>query len=142
MHKESKLPDHIIKCITITSLIALLNGCAPSGIIMDRGQFETPVKKMYLKEYPYLKICHGGILQQIPLKQIQLLKIDPASSIFYENELYYSADLVFKNDGKNNTSEEKSMSAYVSIGNTIIGKGEEQTFSITLDNVKQLKINK
>jgi hypothetical protein len=143
MPRKSQLPDQVIKYVKLNLLFAImLNGCAPSGIIIDREQFETPVKKMYLKEYPYLKICHGGILQQIPLRQIQLIKIDPASSILYENELYYGADLIFKNGGKINTSKDNVLSAYVSVENTVIGKSKEQSFLITLDNVKQIKIQK
>lgn len=144
MRKKSQLPDYIIKFVKLNLLLAIiLNGCTPSGIIIDREQFETPVKKMYLKDYPYLKICHGGILQQIPLRQIQLIKIDPASSIFYENELYYGVDLIFKNGGKNNSSKDNdALCAYVSIENTVVGKSKEQSFSITLDNVKQIKVKK
>ncbi len=144
MRKKLQLPDQVIKYVKLNLLFAImLNGCAPSGIIIDREQFETPVKKMYLKDYPYLKVCHGGILQQIPLRQIQLIKIDPASSILYENELYYGADLIFKNGGKIDSSKGNDVhSAYVSIENTVIGKSKEQSFSITLDNIKQIKIKK
>ncbi len=140
MIKKQQLLD---LCL-IFSVIVVSYGCAPSGVIVNREHFSTPVKKMHLRDNPYFKICHGGVIHQIPLKQIQLIKIDPGTSIFYDNELYYSAELIFKNGAKIISSKEnkKTTPIYISVENTIIGESKEQSFFITLDNVKQIQIKK
>jgi hypothetical protein len=145
MHKRPQLPDLLKVLILFTTVVIfLLSGCAPSGMVIDREQFETPVKKMYLGDYPYLKICHGGISQHIPLRQIQMVKINPSSSILFENELYYSAELIFKSGAKIQSSKDRTKlnPIYISVENTLFGISKEQTFSITLDNVKQIQIKK
>jgi hypothetical protein len=145
MHKRSQLPNlWKISSLCITPVLFLMYGCAPSGMVIDREQFETPVKRMYLGDYPYLKICHGGISQRIPLRQIQMVKINSSSSILFENELYYSAELIFKSGAKMQSSNDKTKQnpIYVSVENTLLGTSKEQSFSITLDNVKQIQIKK
>ena len=143
MHKRLQLPDLLkLSIMLVAPVLFLLCGCAPSGLIIDREQFETPVKKMYLSDYPYLKISHGGMLQLIPLRQIQMVKINPSSKILFENELYYSAELIFRSGAKIQSSKDRTIlnPIYVSVENTLCGKNKEQSFSITLDNVKQIQL--
>lgn len=145
MRKRSQVHDFLnVSILCIAPVLFLLYGCAPSGMVIDREQFETPVKKMYLSDYPYLKICHGGISQHIPLRQIQMVKIDPASSILFENELYYSAELIFKSGAKMQSPKDRTKLnlIYVSVENTLVGISKEQSFTISLDNVKQIQIKK
>jgi hypothetical protein len=145
MHKRSQLFNcWKISFLWITPVLSLMYGCAPSGMVIDREQFETPVKKMHLGDYPYLKIYHGGISQHIPLRHIQMVKINSSSSIFIENELYYSAELIFKSGAKIQSSKDRTKQnpIYVSIENTLVGTSKEQSFYITLDNVRQIQIKK
>jgi hypothetical protein len=146
MHKRLQLSDLIIKrsFLIIAAVLFILYGCAPSGLVIDLEQFETPVKNMYLGEYPYLKICHGGISQHIPLRQIQMVKINQSSSILFENELYYSAELIFRSGAKIQSPKDRTKQnpVYVSVENTLMGKSKEQKFAITLDNVRQIQIKK
>jgi len=113
-------------------------------MIIDRDTFETPVKKMYLSEEPYLKVLHGGCIQKISLKQIQMVKISRESSMFFENELFYGGEVILKSGAKIQSSKDKTKQnpVFISIQNTLKGKSKEHAFSISLDNIVQIQVKK
>lgn len=145
MLKKLQLPDAVIALkATVLVVLIVYNSFSINAIVTDREQFETPVQKIRLLDHPYFKIYHGGVLQQIPLKQIQLIKIDPSSSLIFENELYYSAELIFKSGAKIQSMKDKTKRnpVFISIQNTLVGKSKFQIFSINLANVIQIQIKK
>jgi len=145
LHRKSLLHNFIFLIIVpvIVALFAVC-GCAPSGFVIDRETFQTPVKHMYLTESRYLKVWHGGTVQLISLKNIQMVTIDKSKSLVYENELYYSGEVIFKNGSKIQPTKEtaKPNPLFISIHNTLRGSSKEQSFTITLDNVTQIQVKK
>ena len=145
MHRKSQLHNvYFLPLFLATSVLVLQSGCAPSGMVIDKGQFQTPVKRLYLKEDPFLKVWHGGLVQHIPLSKVQMVKINAARSIVVEDELYFSGEVIFKNGAKVQSSDDKSQlnPVFISIHNTLAGKSKEQSFTISLENVTQIQIKK
>lgn len=145
MHRKLQLHNGItLRIILATSVLFFQSGCAPSGMVIDKSQFQTPVKHLNLKEQPFFKVWHGGLVQHIPLSKVQMVKIDAASSMVVDGELYYSGEVIFKNGAKIQSTVDKSQLSpvFISIHNTLIGKSKEQTFTISLENVTQVQIKK
>jgi len=113
-------------------------GCAVSGSVIDRGQFETPLKKMRLEEYPALKVyCNGGT-KELSLSAVSTVKIDTRESATIGRELYFGTEVTLK-DGSRITSGSKGK-CYISIQNTITGNNKGEYYKITLDNVSQINV--
>lgn len=129
--------------ICIVMAFAFLNGCAISGSVIDHGQYETPLKSMYLSDYPFFRIYHGGVKQEIPLKQIQLIKINPSQSIFVEDEIYYNAEVILQNGAKIQPLKDRENQApiYISVNNTIKSK-KDMRLSASLDDLVQIAVKK
>lgn len=145
MHRKSLSHDSGCKKLFVISfLVLLVYGCAPSGLVIDRELFDTPVEHLYLGDSPYLKVWHGGIVQQISLKNIQMVKLDPSSSMVNDRELYYSGEVIFRNGSKIQSIKDKAAlnPVFISVHNTLLGRGKIQKFRITLDNVSQIQIKK
>ena len=126
------------------SVLVIQSGCAPSGMVIDKSNFQTPVKRMYLTEEPFFKVWHGGLIQYIPLAKVQMVKINAASSMVIADELFFSGEVIFKNGAKVQSSVDKTQlnPVFISIHNTLKGKSKEQLFTISLENVTQIQIKK
>jgi hypothetical protein len=145
MHRKSQLHNRIILLICVaTSALFFQSGCAPSGMVIDKSEFQTPVKHLYLKEEPFLKVWHGGLIQHIPLSKVQMVKINAVSSMVIGDELFYSGEVIFKNGAKIQSAVDKTQlnPVFISIHNTLAGKSKEQSFTISLENVTQIQIKK
>jgi hypothetical protein len=145
MHRKSQLHNRLTLLIFFaSSVLVFQSGCAPSGMVIDKSEFQTPVKHLYLKEQPFFKVWHGGLIQQIPLSKVQMVKINAASSMVIGNELYYSGEVIFKNGAKIQSTVDKTQlnPVFISIHNTLTGKSKEQSFTISLENVTQIQIKK
>jgi len=126
------------------SVLVLQSGCALSGMVVDKEKIQTPVKRLYLKEDPFLKIWHGGLVKHIPLSKVTMVKIDAAKSIVVGDDLYFGGEVILRNGAKVQPSDDKSAlnAVYISIHNTLAGKSREQSFSISLENVSEIQVNK
>lgn len=145
MHRKSQLHNGFaLQIVLAASVLFFQSGCAPSGLVIDRGEFQTPVKRLYLKEQPFLKVWHGGLVQHIPLSKVQMVNINAASSMVIDNELYFSGEVIFKNGAKVQSAVDntKLNPVFISIHNTLAGKSKEQSFTISLENVTQIQIKK
>jgi hypothetical protein len=145
MHRKLQLHNRFTLLIFVaTSVLFFQYGCAPSGMVIDKSEFQTPVKHLYLKEEPFLKVWHGGLIQHIPLSKVQMVKISAVSSMVIGDELYYSGEVIFKNGAKIQSTVDKAQlnPIFISIHNTLTGKSKEQSFTISLENVTQIQIKK
>jgi hypothetical protein len=113
-------------------------------MVIDKNEFQTPVKHLYLKENPFLKVWHGGLIQHIPLGKVQMVKINAASSMVIGDELYFSGEVIFKNGTKVQSAVDKTQlnPVFISIHNTLGGKSRDQSFTISLENVTLIQIRK
>ncbi len=145
MHRKSQLRNIFFHFFFFAaSVLVLQSGCAPSGMVIDKNQFQTSVKRLYLKEDPFLKVWHGGLVQHIPLSKVQMIKIDAAKSIVVGDDLYFGGEVILRNGAKVQSSDEKSPlnAVYISIHNTLAGNSKEQSFSISLENVSEIQVKK
>jgi hypothetical protein len=130
--------------VVIVSVLTVIMGCihTRTATVIDRSETSTALKNCTLEEYPYFKVVLGGAVHEIPLSDVRMIKIDPGTSIVFEREMYYSAEVVLKNgsvlsqSGKADTLQGR---CYVGIGNTLTGKRNKETYRIPLQNVVQIK---
>jgi hypothetical protein len=131
--------------VVMASVLAVFAGCihTRTAMVIDRSETSTVLKHCALEEYPYFKVVLGGAVHEIPLSDVRMLKIDPGTSIVFEREMYYAAEVILKDgsvlsqSGKANTTTQGQ--CYVAINNTLTGKRNKETFRIPLQNVVQFK---
>jgi len=113
-------------------------------MVIDRSEFQTHVKRLYLKEQPFFKVWHGGLVQYVPLSKVATVRINAASSMVIGDELYFSGEVIFKSGAKAQSLVDKTQlnPVFISIHNTLAGKSKEQSFTISLENVTQIQIKK
>lgn len=130
----------IYRALAATACV-LLFGCALSGKVVDSSRFETSLHDMRLEEFPALKVYHGGVVEEIPLRGINSLKIDPSTATNVEDELFYSAEVLLSN-GSRITSQKNNDKVFVSVQNTLCGKSKDEKFRIGLENISQISITR
>lgn len=117
--------------------------CALSGIVVDRGRFETKLSDIRLQNHPALKVYHGGSKRDIPLKQVNTIIIDPSTTITVDNELYFSADITLKNNTRLKSLDKDqtvSTKAFLAVQNELVGRNEDERFVISLEDVSRLTV--
>ena len=90
-----------------------------------------------------LQIYYGGSKRALKLSVINTIIIDPAVTMTVDNELYFSADITLK-DGTRLKSLEKDETkltkAYISVQDALVGKNENEWYTIGLENVSRITI--
>ena len=145
---RSMLPWRRIELAWVLLLLSIVGTstlrCALSGSVVDQGRFETKLTDMRLKSYPTLRLYFGGSKREIPLKQINTIVIDPATTITIDNELYFGADITLKDGTRIKSLDKdgtKQTEAYLSVQNILVGKNENDLFMINLENVSRITVN-
>ena len=117
--------------------------CALSGVVVDRGRFETRLSDMRLENPRSLKIYHGGSISELPLGGINTIIIDPSATVTVDHELYFSADITLRN-GTRIRSLDKDQTAstkvFVSVQNRLVGESDDERFTIGLEDVSRLTV--
>ena len=129
----------------LCSLCTMVFQCALSGVIVDRGRFETKLSDIRLQNHPMLKVYHGGSKRDIPLKLVNTIIIDPLNTITVDNELYFSADITLKDNTRLKSLDKDqtiSTKVFLSVQNELVGKNEDDRdrFVISLQDVSRLTV--
>lgn len=126
-------------------LAMFLCGCSFTATIIDRSDTKTMVKNPRLEQDPNLKVLLGGAVREIPLIDIRMVKIDPAGSVVFDRQQYYTAQVILRDGsvlseaGSDSTMDRK---CYICVQNTLAGKHREELFRIPLSSVQQIKVDK
>jgi hypothetical protein len=87
----------------------------------------------------------GGAVREIPLNEIRMVKIDPAATVNFDRQQYYSAQVILRDGsvlseaGSDSTMDRK---CYICIQNVLAGKHREGVYRIPLSSVQQIKVDK
>jgi hypothetical protein len=141
--KSVSLDCFVIARLLPCLLYACTIRCTLSGIVVDRGRFETRLSDMRLQSPPMIRIYHGGSRRDIPLKLVSTVIIDPSTTITVGNELYFSADITLKNGTRLKSLDKDQTSStkvFISVQNTLVGKSENERFVIGLEDVSRLTV--
>jgi hypothetical protein len=129
----------------IAIAVSLLLSCSFTATIIDRSDTKTSVENPVLEQEPYLRILLGGAIRDIPLRDIRMVKIDPAGEVVFNRQQYYAAQVILRDGsvlseaGSDSTMDRK---CYLCVQNTIAGKHRKELFRIPLSNVQQIKVDK
>ncbi len=129
--------------IVFCTLFLILGQCAVSGLVVDRGNFETRLTDMRLGRGKMFKVYHGGSKREIPLKEVNTILIDPTATLTVDNELYFSADITLKNNNRLKSLDKDqtvSTKAFISVQDAIIVRNKNENFSIGLDEVLRITV--
>jgi hypothetical protein len=128
----------------LTVQLIILYGCAVSGVVTDKGLFDTSIENVHLTNEPYFRLYLGGSYQKIPIKQIQVLNISPDTSLIIDRQLYYKAEIILTNGSKVLSSKDKTkkMPVFVCVENSLQGKNDQGLYELHLSELVNLKINK
>ena len=124
---------------------AMFVGCSFTATIIDRSDTKTTVENPWLEQDPHLKALLGGAVREIPLREIRMVKIDPAGMVNFDRQQYYSAQVILRDGsvlseaGSDSTMDRK---CYICIQNVLAGKHREEVFRIPLSSVQQIKVDK
>jgi len=131
----------IFRKFAVVAVLSLVTGCAHSVSVIDRSETRTICKGLRFEGYPVFKVLLGGAVREIPLRDVRMAKIDPAESIMFEREMYFTGELVLR-DGSVLSQEGSDASqgkCYICINNTLVGKRRGETYRIPLAKVMQIK---
>jgi len=124
-------------------LFPIFISCSLSGVIVDRTQTEASLDRIHLTEYPSLKVYHGGAVREVPLKDIQSVKIYAEKSIVYNEELYFAAEMTLQDGsqiGSSANGATNDSQCYLSVHNTIKGMKRGALYRISIENVSEIRI--
>jgi hypothetical protein len=133
--------NRTVRSLALALLLAMVAGCAHTASVIDRSETRTIFRKLALEQSSNFKVLLGGAVREVPIKDVRIIKIDPAESIVFERELYFSAELVLR-DGSvlsQGGAAETDGKCYLCINNTLVGKRRGETFRIPLEKVVQIK---
>ncbi|MDG5814775.1 hypothetical protein QA601_06790 [Chitinispirillales bacterium ANBcel5] len=105
-----------------------------TGTVVDRSDVSTRIEKMQLANYSALKIVHGGAYRKVSLNSIRMLQINADETLFYNNQLYLSAELTLS-DGMGQKS------VFVCVNDVLTGDAGEDTFLIPLEYISTISID-
>ena len=138
-----------VLAISVLSMTLLFGCAARTAVVTDQNETNTNLRDLKLEESPYLKIVMGGAIREIPLNDVLVLEIDPATSTVFERELYFSARLRLRESStylkllqvyREQTSS-TPIPCFISIRNTLQGKHSSETYRIPLDKLVEIKYN-
>lgn len=125
------------------ALCAMAVRCALSGSIVDRGRFETKFSDIRLQNHPALKVYNGGSKRYIPLKVVNTVIIDPSKALTVDNELYFSADIILRNNTRLKSFDKDqtvSTEVFLSVQDALVGRSLGERFVIGLEDVSRLTV--
>jgi hypothetical protein len=124
---------------------AIFLGCSFTATIIDLSDTKTTVENPWLEQEHNLKVLLGGAVREIPLNEIRMVKIDPAATVNFDRQQYYSAQVILRDGsvlseaGSDSTMDRK---CYICIQNVLAGKHREGVYRIPLSSVQQIKVDK
>jgi hypothetical protein len=130
-------------CLPLIAAITL--GCSYTATIIDQSDTKTTVENPRLEQDPHLKVLLGGAVRKIPLRDIRMVKIDPAGMVNFDRQQYYSAQVILRDGsvlseaGSDSTMDRK---CFICIQNVLVGQHREEQFRIPLSSVQQIKVDK
>ncbi|RPI96825.1 MAG: hypothetical protein EHM32_02525 [Spirochaetales bacterium] len=124
---------------------AMTLGCGFTATIIDQSDTKTTVENPRLEQDPHLKVLLGGAVREIPLRDIRMVKIDPAGMVNFDRQQYYSAQVILRDGsvlseaGSDSTMDRK---CFICVQNSLVGQHREARFRIPLSSVQQIKVDK
>ena len=131
--------------LCLPSVMAILFGCSYTATIIDWSDTKTTIENPRLEQDQHLKVLLGGAVREIPLRDIRMVKIDPAGTVNFDRQQYYSAQVILRDGsvlseaGSDSTMDSK---CYICVQNVLAGKHREEVFRIPLSSVQQIKVDK
>jgi uncharacterized protein (AIM24 family) len=117
-----------------------LCGCAANGTVTDFNRNTVSVLKMKIDGSGKLKIYDGNAVQEVGLKKIKSVMIENDITITYNGELYYRAEVSFKDGTTIGSLKDRSKKVYVAVDRYLVGESHEGNYRILLTNVSRLEI--
>ena len=133
-----KHPLHFFAVI-LPAVSLFFCGCAVSGKITDFNKKSTFVSSIYLEEPGTLKIHDGQALRQVRLTKVKLLRISADVTKIINRELYYLAEIQFKDGEIAGSMDDKRVKAYVSVNYRLFGLAQGNDYSIMLNDVTKIE---
>ena len=143
---KARLRGGIFGAALVACCVAVA-GCihARTMIVIDSSNTSTTLRHCALEDSPYFKVVLGDAVHEIPLSDVRMVKIDPASSIVFEREMYYAAQVVLKDGsvlGRSGGAGTLQNGCYIGLRNTLKGKRYNEIYRIPLQNVVQIKYDR
>jgi len=120
--------------------LVFLAGCSSKFVIVDESGMTFNLRKTKLTGDQYIEILDGEAVRLVPLKKILKLVLDPTTTHFRDNKLYYHASIELT-DGteiKPRINGENTTKSFVNIDNVIAGRGTSGKVTIPLQNINIL----
>ncbi len=141
------LPTRVLKLLNfskptlavLASLFIFLffTSCASQYVVVDQSGMTFHLEKTKLKNGMEIEILDGEAVRKVHLKYIKKIVIDPTTTHYKDNKLYYHAKIEL-NDGteiKPIKTEGKPTKSFVSIHNVIIGQAKSGQVTIPFENI-------
>ncbi len=127
--------------ILLVPVIAfVMGGCAANGKVTDFDRSTTSLSKMKLSDSGKLKIFDGNAVREVGLKKIKSLRIENDITTTYNRELFFRAEIVFRDGTMIGSLKKKQKKAYVAVNYYLTGNAGGGPYSILLSNVYKLEI--
>ncbi len=124
---------------TILSIASIIIcGCAVSGKVTDFNKKTTYVNSIYLDDPGTLRVHDGNAVRELRLDKIKSLRISADVSKMFDRELYYLAEIVFKDGKIIGSFDDKRAKAYISINRTLYGDAQGSEYRIMLNDVLKI----
>ena len=123
--------------VSVASLI--ICGCAVSGKVTDFNKKTTYVSSIYLDDPGTLRVHDGNAIRELYLTKIKVLRISADVSKMFNRELYYLAEIVFKDGTIIGSFDEKRVKAYVAVNHNLFGYAQGSDYSIMLNDISKIE---
>jgi len=135
MYKFRKIIFYLIAIFLLCQ-----TGCSSKFIVVDESGMTFNLRKTRLKGDQYIEILDGEAVRMVPLKKILKLVLDPSTTHYKNNKLYYhaSVELVDGTEIKPRISGQTTTKSFVNIHNIIVGRGPSGEVTIPLQNINIL----
>lgn len=123
--------------LSVASLI--ICGCAVTGKVTDFNKKTTYVSSIYLDDPGTLRVHDGNAIRELHLTKIKVLRISADVSKMFNRELYYLAEIVFKDGTITGSFDEKRVKAYIAVNHNLFGYAQGSEYSIMLNDVSKIE---
>ena len=130
------------RTVTCLFFLCLIISCSSKFVIVDESGMTFSLSRTRLKGSNKIEILDGEAVRYIPLSKIQKLVLDPTTTHYKNNKLYYHAqiDLIDGTEIKPRIVGATTTKSFVNIDNVIIGRASSGTVTIPLQNINVISI--
>ncbi len=117
---------------------ALLLCCAVKGTVIDAGGNKTSVKRIKLSPRSEMLVLDGASIRTVRLRSLEKLVVEPDRSMSRGGQLFYGADIVFRETDEPYGNENSKPNTYIGVGGYLTGRSRAGTYRIPLDQISEV----